>query len=204
MRSWSNLGVTTATFLFSKRLLHCPATYLPLWSSRDLLIFYPLILSSFIHGFGPSQDSLPVSPFSTDSNILQVRPRVLLEEATPCIALTIGYISVICATYRHILGTATAIISWIKPLKSSIDVLYLSTVLHGFPKERIADFKKEVKPLLKADGRLAIVEIQRQATPFDPPLDIRFSPEELKKEIDLTPKSLVEVGQYFCMQLFEN
>jgi ubiquinone/menaquinone biosynthesis C-methylase UbiE len=88
--------------------------------------------------------------------------------------------------------------------ESSIDLIYLSTVIHGFQKDQIANFQKEVKRLLKPNGRLAIVEIQKQKTPFGPPLGFRFSPEELKQTINLTPKSLVLVGQYFYMQIFEN
>lgn len=45
---------------------------------------------------------------------------------------------------------------------------------------------------------------QKKETPFGPPLDIRFSPDELKEAIILIPKSLVEVGKYFYMQVFEN
>jgi ubiquinone/menaquinone biosynthesis C-methylase UbiE len=88
--------------------------------------------------------------------------------------------------------------------KSSIDLIYLSTVLHGFSKGQIDSFNKEVKRLLKPNGRLAVIEIHKHNTPFGPPLHIRFSPEELKQAINLTPKSLVEVGQYFYMQIFEN
>ena len=87
---------------------------------------------------------------------------------------------------------------------SSIDLFYLSSVLHGFSEDQIVNFQKEVKRILKPNARLAIVEIQKQDTPFGPPLDIRFSPEELKQTINLTPKFLVEVGQYFYMQIFEN
>jgi ubiquinone/menaquinone biosynthesis C-methylase UbiE len=86
----------------------------------------------------------------------------------------------------------------------SIDLIYLSTVLHGFLEDQITNFLVEAKRLLKPNARLAIIEIQKQDTPFGPPLDIRFSPEELKKIINLTPKALVEVGQYFYMQIFEN
>jgi ubiquinone/menaquinone biosynthesis C-methylase UbiE len=88
--------------------------------------------------------------------------------------------------------------------KSSIDLIYLSTVLHGFTKDQVKTFKIEVKRLLKPNGRLAIIEIHKHDTPFGPPLQIRFSPEELKQAINLTPKSLVDVGQYFYMQIFEN
>jgi len=88
--------------------------------------------------------------------------------------------------------------------QSSVDLIYLSTVFHGFTKDQIANFNKEVKRLLKPNGRLAIIEIHKQNTPFGPPLHIRFSPEELQQAIQLTPTSLVEVGQYFYMQIFEN
>jgi ubiquinone/menaquinone biosynthesis C-methylase UbiE len=87
---------------------------------------------------------------------------------------------------------------------SSIDLMYLSTVFHGFSKDQIEGFEKEVKRILKVGGKLAIVEIQKQETPFGPPLDMRCSPEDLREKISLTPKAVIEVGQYFYMQMFEN
>ena len=86
----------------------------------------------------------------------------------------------------------------------SVDLIYLSTVFHIFSKEQIDGFQKEVKRLLKPNGKLAIVEIQKENTPFGPPLKMRFSPEELKEIIELEPISLIQAGQYFYMQLFEN
>jgi ubiquinone/menaquinone biosynthesis C-methylase UbiE len=85
----------------------------------------------------------------------------------------------------------------------SIDLIYMSTVIHGFSKVQVEGFIKEVKRLLKPDGKLAIVEIKKEDTPFGPPLGIRFSPEELKKTISLTPTHLVDIGQYFYMQIFD-
>jgi ubiquinone/menaquinone biosynthesis C-methylase UbiE len=87
---------------------------------------------------------------------------------------------------------------------SSIDLIYLSTVFHGFSENQAAGFLKEVKRLLKTKGKLAVLEIEKQETPFGPPLEIRFSPEELKEIITLKPADLVNVGQYFYMQIFEN
>jgi 2-polyprenyl-3-methyl-5-hydroxy-6-metoxy-1,4-benzoquinol methylase len=89
-----------------------------------------------------------------------------------------------------------------KLAESSIDLIYLSTVIHGFSKIQMKGFLKEIKRLLKPGGKLAIVEIKKENTPFGPPLDIRLSPEELKKIIDLTPAQLVDVGEYFYMQVF--
>jgi ubiquinone/menaquinone biosynthesis C-methylase UbiE len=87
--------------------------------------------------------------------------------------------------------------------ESSIDLIYLSTVFHGFSQSQIGGFKNEVRRLLKPKGTLAIVEIKKEPTPFGPPLDIRFSPQELREVITLSPKKLVEAGQYFYMQVFE-
>jgi ubiquinone/menaquinone biosynthesis C-methylase UbiE len=87
---------------------------------------------------------------------------------------------------------------------ASVDLIYLSTVFHGFSKGDIDGFQKEVNRLLKPNGVLAILEIKKEETPFGPPLDIRFSPDELKAVIKLTPKSIVEVGEYFYMMIFEN
>ena len=87
---------------------------------------------------------------------------------------------------------------------SSVDLIYLSTVFHGFSEGERHGFQKEVKHLLKANAVLAIVEIKKEKTPFGPPLHIRFSPDELKKTITLIPKSLVDVGEYFYIQTFKN
>lgn len=86
---------------------------------------------------------------------------------------------------------------------SSIDLIYVSTVVHSFSQTQMEGFLKEVKRLLKPNARLAIVEIKKEDTPFGPPLDIRFSPEELKQTISLTPTRLIDVGQFFYMQIFE-
>jgi len=86
---------------------------------------------------------------------------------------------------------------------ASIDLIYLSTVLHGFLRSQMAGFQEEVKRLLKPKGILAIVEIKKEPTPFGPPLDIRFSPQDLREMITISPKSTIEVGQFFYMQTFE-
>lgn len=85
----------------------------------------------------------------------------------------------------------------------SVDLVYLATVLHGFAKSQIDGFLKEVRRLLKPNGILAIIEIKKEPTPFGPPLDMRFSPQELREAIPLIPKKLMEVGEFFYMQLFE-
>jgi len=86
---------------------------------------------------------------------------------------------------------------------SSVDLIYVSTVIHGFSPMQMEGFLKEVKRLLKPTGKLAIVEIEKKATFVGPPLALRFSPEELRQRIDLTPTARVDVGEFLYMQVFE-
>jgi len=85
----------------------------------------------------------------------------------------------------------------------SLDLIYVSTVLHGFSRIQMGAFCAEARRLLKPNGKLAIVEIKKEPTPFGPPLDIRFSPQELRELINIPPKKTLEVGQFFYMQTFE-
>jgi ubiquinone/menaquinone biosynthesis C-methylase UbiE len=87
---------------------------------------------------------------------------------------------------------------------ASIDLVYLSTVFHGFSENEIDGFQEEVKRLLKPNAILAIVEFKKIKTPFGPPLEIRYSPNDLREAITLETKSMVEVGEYFYMQSFVN
>ena len=87
--------------------------------------------------------------------------------------------------------------------ESSVDLIYLAAVWHGFSQGEKDGFQKEVRRLLKPKGTLAIIEIKKEPTPMGPPLDLRFSPQELREVIKLSPKKLVEVGPYFYLQLFE-
>jgi ubiquinone/menaquinone biosynthesis C-methylase UbiE len=91
------------------------------------------------------------------------------------------------------------------PLKaSSVDLIYISTVIHVFSKTQMQGFLREAKRLLKPDAMLAIVEIEKKATPFGPPLEFRYSPEELEKIVPLIPVDTVQAGEHFYMQIFRN
>jgi ubiquinone/menaquinone biosynthesis C-methylase UbiE len=86
--------------------------------------------------------------------------------------------------------------------ESSVDLIYISAVIHAFSKNQMQGFLQEVKRLLKPDAMLAIVEIEKKKTPFGPPLELRYSPEELRETIPLVPVNTVRAGEHFYMQIF--
>jgi ubiquinone/menaquinone biosynthesis C-methylase UbiE len=86
---------------------------------------------------------------------------------------------------------------------STIDLIYLSNVVHIFSDAQMQGFVTEVKRLLKPKGILAILEIKKEETPFGPPQHMRLSPRELKERIPLSPKETVNINDYFYLQLFE-
>ena len=87
---------------------------------------------------------------------------------------------------------------------SSIDLVYLSTVFHIFTAIQIMGFEKEINRILKPKAQLAIININKEDTPFGPPVEMRYSPEELRQKLSFIPKKLIEVGEHFYMQLFIN
>lgn len=88
--------------------------------------------------------------------------------------------------------------------QSSVDLIFISTVIHGFSKQQMQGFFGEAKRLLKPNAVLAIVEIEKKETQFGPPLNIRFSPEELKDIVPLAPLNTFQVGEHFYMLIFKN
>ena len=101
---------------------------------------------------------------------------------------------------RALVGDITAT----TPLaNASVDLAYLAAVVHGFSPSQMTGFRQEVVRILKPRARLVIVEIDKRSTPFGPPLELRISPEELLRQIPLTPLALVRAGEYLYMQTFE-
>ncbi len=86
--------------------------------------------------------------------------------------------------------------------ESSVDLIYISAVIHAFSKNQMQGFLHEVKRLLKPGAMLAIVEIEKKKTPFGPPLELRYSPEELRETVPLVPVNTVKAGEHFYMQIF--
>ena len=86
---------------------------------------------------------------------------------------------------------------------SSVDVVFISGLLYMFSKAQLRGFVEEVKRLLKPNGYLAVVEIEKKEINFGPPLNLRYSPEDLKAAIPLTPVKTIKAGEHFYMQIFQ-
>ncbi len=86
----------------------------------------------------------------------------------------------------------------------SADLIYVSTVIHALPKQKLIPFLKEAKRVLKPNALLAIVEIEKKETPFGPAMENRYSPEELMQKVPMVPVKTVMVGEHFYMQVFMN
>ena len=84
----------------------------------------------------------------------------------------------------------------------AFDLIYISTVLHGFSAEDMAGFRDEVRRLLKPGGKLAVVEFKKEATEHGPPHDIRISAEELELILDMTPLLTEDLGALLYLQVF--
>lgn len=66
----------------------------------------------------------------------------------------------------------------------SIDVCFLSTVLHIFKLSKIEKtLFTEIRRILKPGGRVAVIECKKEDRPSGPPKHMRLSPEELEASI---------------------
>lgn len=60
-----------------------------------------------------------------------------------------------------------------------------------------------MKSLLKPEGVLAILNINKKEILYDPPLKMKVSVEEFKQVIKFTPTYYIELGENFYMQIFK-
>lgn len=85
---------------------------------------------------------------------------------------------------------------------SSIDLVYLSVVMHGFSGSQVKGFVDETRRLLKPGGKLAVLEFKKEETKHGPPLEIRLSPEDLIEKVTLTPVKTIAIGEDLYLQTF--
>ena len=84
--------------------------------------------------------------------------------------------------FRNIKAMVADLTNILPVEEDSIDVCFLATVLHSLDLEKNGDMLfNEIHRVLKPMGRLAIIECQKENSPFGPPMHMRFSPEELEQ-----------------------
>jgi ubiquinone/menaquinone biosynthesis C-methylase UbiE len=66
----------------------------------------------------------------------------------------------------------------------SVDVYFMSNVLHGFDEEERHKVIEEAKRILKKKGKIVIIEFKKEATSIGPPLEIRISEEKLSQLLE--------------------
>jgi ubiquinone/menaquinone biosynthesis C-methylase UbiE len=89
---------------------------------------------------------------------------------------------------------------------NSVDTCLIATALHDLAEENSAEGALgEIARVLKTGGKLVIVEFIKMAGPPGPPMDIRFSPEDLDELVlpfGFEKKRTIEAGEYFYSSTF--
>ena len=102
----------------------------------------------------------------------------------------------------------TADICAVLPLQNqSVDICFVATVLHDLVREGCVDTAlEEAHRILRPNGLLAIVEFKKFDGHPGPPIDIKLSPDQLERIVDVhgfTRKEVVEVGPYNYLAVFQ-
>ena len=84
----------------------------------------------------------------------------------------------------------------------------MSTVLHDFEEADQTDaVLKQVKPLLKPNGCLAVIEFKKVEGPPGPPIKIRLSENDVNKivtEYNFKKIKTIDVGDFNYMMTFQS
>lgn len=86
---------------------------------------------------------------------------------------------------------------------ASVDICFLSTVLHIFPLEQVGESVfTEIRRVLKPGGRIAVIECKKEKMPFGPPLTMRMSAEEISEvasKYGFVEKGYVDLGYNYLI-----
>ena len=87
--------------------------------------------------------------------------------------------------FKHLKPTLGDITQELPVPENSVDVCFISTVLHIFPWPKFdLNMFWEIKRVLKPGGRLVIIECKKEDQPWGPPLEMRISPQEMEQGLE--------------------
>jgi ubiquinone/menaquinone biosynthesis C-methylase UbiE len=94
------------------------------------------------------------------------------------------------------------------PIKGqSVDLSLIATVLHDLAREGCADGTiREVRRILRPQGKLAIVEFKKFDGHPGPSIDVKLSPDQVERIVALhgfTKKEVIEIGPYNYLITFD-
>jgi len=89
----------------------------------------------------------------------------------------------------------------------SVDITFMSNILHGFVANGQADrVMEEVTRVTRHGGRLVVIEFKKQESPMGPPLSIRLSPGDLGRlmgKYSFRRILVGDVGPYSYLAMFQ-
>jgi len=87
----------------------------------------------------------------------------------------------------------------------SVDIYFVSNVLHGFDEEEKQKVIEEAKRVLKKRGKIVVIEFKKEAMSIGPPLKIRISEKELSqllKKHGFQLEKTYEISPYNYLSIF--
>jgi ubiquinone/menaquinone biosynthesis C-methylase UbiE len=107
---------------------------------------------------------------------------------------------------RNINATVSDVSKQIPLEDGSVDVCLMATVLHDLIQDNTDEGTlKEVKRVLKPQGKLAIIEFKKSEGMPGPPIRIRISPEELERHLHsycFHSTKTTDIGLYVYLSIF--
>ncbi|WP_419788027.1 class I SAM-dependent methyltransferase [Pseudodesulfovibrio sp.] len=82
------------------------------------------------------------------------------------------------------------------------DMVFMATVIHSLRRERLSGLTAELCRIIRPGGTVGVVEFAKHETSFGPPLQQRYSPDELQALFPFTPLATEWVAEHFYLQTF--
>ncbi|GAB1401458.1 methyltransferase domain-containing protein [Elusimicrobiota bacterium] len=82
---------------------------------------------------------------------------------------------------KNIFAIKTDVVNEISVQRDSVDICLMSNVVHGFvANNEMEKVLQNLSSVLKDDGKLIIIDFNKNDTSFGPPLEIRLNPDEVQ------------------------